>query len=95
MYDEVNELFENDNNVLAVAQNGDDRILYITCEPSALSSGGEMEAVPTFDQNTVIIAISNRIIDPTQHTPDEIRELLSDILAKGTMLAEEIFAARS
>jgi hypothetical protein len=95
MHDELNELFEDDNNVLAVAQNGDDKIIYVTCEPSALSGDREMEAVPTFDQNTVIVAINNRIIDPAQHTPDEIRELLSDVLAKGTMLAEEIFAARS
>ena len=91
----MHELFENDENVVAVAQNGDDKIIYITCEPSALSDGAEIEALPTFDQNTVVVAINGRIINPDEHSPDEMRELLSDILAKGTMMAEEIFAARS
>ena len=91
----MHELFENDENVVAVAQNGDDKIIYITCEPSALSDGAEIEALPTFDQNTVVVAINGRILNPDEHSPDEMRELLSDILAKGTMMAEEIFAARS
>ena len=91
----MDELFENDENVVAVAQNGDDKIIYITCEPSAISDGAELEALPTFDQNTVIVAINSRIINPDEHSPEEMRELLSDILAKGTMLAEEIFASRS
>lgn len=91
----MHELFENDENVVAVAQNGDDKIIYITCEPSALSDGSQIEALPTFDQNTVVVAINSRIINPDEHSPEEMRELLSDILAKGTMLAEEIFAARS
>lgn len=91
----MHELFENDENVVAVAQNGDDKIIYITCEPSALSDGAEIEALPTFDQNTVVVAINGRIINPDEHSPQEMRELLSDILAKGTMMAEEIFAARS
>ena len=91
----MHELFENDENVLAAAQNGDDKIIFITCEPSAMSDDKEMEALPTFDNNTVIIAISGEIFDKTQGTPDEFRELLTVILAKGTMLAEEVFAARS
>ena len=91
----MDEMFENDENVLAAAQNGDDKIIFITCEPSAMSDDKEMEALPTFDNNTVIIAISGEIFDKTQGTPDEFRELLTDILAKGTMLAEEVFAARS
>jgi histidinol-phosphate/aromatic aminotransferase/cobyric acid decarboxylase-like protein len=89
------EIFENDENVLAAAQNGDDKIIFVTCEQSAMSDDKEMEALPTFDDNTVIVAISGRIFDKTQGTPDEFRELLADILAKGTMLAEEVFAARS
>ena len=91
----MNELFEDDENVVAVAQNGDDKIIYITCDPAALSDDKEIQALPTFDDNTVIVAINKRIIDPDEHSPDEMRELISDILAKGTMLAEEIFAARS
>jgi len=87
-------MFENDENVLAVALNGDDKIIYITCEPSAMLGDQAMEAISTFDQNTVIIAISGEIFDKTQSTPDEFRELFADILAKGTMLAEEVFAAR-
>jgi hypothetical protein len=89
------EIFENDENVLAVAQNGDDKIIFVTCEQSAMVGDKEIEAVPTFDQNTVIIAVSGEIFDKTQGTPDEFRELVSDILAKGTILAEEVFAARS
>ena len=92
---DVLEMFENDENVLAVALNGDDKIIFVTCEPSAMLGDKTMEAVPTFDQNTVVIAISGEIFDKTQGTPDEFRELLTDILAKGTMLAEEVFAARS
>ena len=91
----MEELFENDDNVVAVAQNGDDKIIYITCESSALSDDVNIQALPTFDTNTVVVAINGRILNPDEHSPEEMRELLSDILAKGTMLAEEIFAARS
>ena len=91
----MHELFENDENVLAIAQHGEDKIIYVTCEPSAMSDDKEMEALPTFDNNTVIVAINGRILNPEEHSPGEMRELLSDILAKGTMLAEEVFAARS
>ncbi len=91
----MHEIFEDDENVVAVAQNGDDKIIYITCNPSALSNDGEIQALPTFDSNTVIVAINERIINPDEHSPEEIRKLISDVLAKGTMLAEEIFASRS
>ena len=90
----MHELFENDENVVAVAQNGDDKIIFVTCEPSALSGDGEVEAVPTFDPNTVVVAISNNFLFPGQPR-DEMQEMLGIVLAAGTMKAEEIFASRS
>jgi hypothetical protein len=89
------EIFENDENILAVAQNGDDKIIFVTCEPSALLGDGEVEAVPTFDPNTVVVAISKNFVPSDQPIDVSPGRTLDIILAKGTMLAEEIFAARS
>lgn len=89
------ELFENDEKVIAVAHNGDDKIIYVLCDPTALSDGKEIEAIPTFDTNTVVVAVSWETLDRGEETREKIGGLMSDVLAKGTMLAEEIFASRA
>ena len=88
------EIFDNDENILAVAQNGDDKIIFVTCEPSALIDHPNVEAVATFDPNTVVVAINKDFLFPGQPR-DEMQEMLEAVLAAGTMKAEEIFAARS
>jgi hypothetical protein len=89
------ELFESDEKVIATARHGDDRIIYVLCDPSALSDGREMEAIPTFDKNTVIVAVNWEVFDHGEETSEKIKEVMPDVLAKGTMLAEEVFALRS
>ena len=88
------EIFENDENVLAVAQNGDDKIIFVTCDQSALLDHPNVEAVATFDPNTVVVGINKDFFSPGQHIEDR-KEMLEALLAAGTMKAEEIFAARS
>jgi hypothetical protein len=88
------EIFENDENVLAIAQNGDDKIIFVTCEPSALIDHPNVEAVATFDPNTVVVGINKDFFSPGQPLGDR-KEMLEAVLAAGTMKAEEIFAARS
>lgn len=82
-------IFE-DNSVLAIATVDDDKITFVTAPASALDDK-DIEAFPTFDRNSVVVAINENALPYGAETPEEAEQALMDLLAKGTKMAEQLF----
>lgn len=82
-------IFE-DNTVLAVATVDNDKITFVTAPASALDDK-DIEAFPTFDANSVVVAINEDALPWGAESPEAAEKALMDLLARGTALAEPLF----
>lgn len=82
-------IFE-DNSVLAIAEVDGDRITFVTVPSSAIDDR-DIQAFPTFDKSSVVVAINEKALPHGAPTPEAAEEALMELLAKGTALAEPLF----
>lgn len=82
-------IFE-DNSVLAIAEVDGDRITFVTAPSSALDDK-DIEAFPTFDKSSVVVAINESALPHGAESPEAAEQALMDLLMRGTALAEPLF----